>query len=269
MTAALFFGNSHVASFKTAYDRLGEAAPFSARFFCAAAGDTTFTELRDGRIVPSAETTLTRESFSLFFGERSETHEQLYLEARKPMADVARQFLRTGKAAEIDLEGVSTIFYVAGVSPYDFLRLGETAAPLVTALRAELMERLVGAKYALAPQVRAIRQSRPAIRHAFIGVPLKHHALGQLSDVEREVVAAKRAQVAAMAGRYLFDDVFMPDEDVLEPNLLVTRAEFFRDGRGEAVDFQGARGARADNRHANGDYGRRLIDGFVASNLPP
>jgi hypothetical protein len=263
MKDVLFFGSSHVGSLKTAYDQLPTPAPFNARFFCAPAADIAFTRVADRRIVPSVEGVIAADALGFFFAEGGANFQTLYLQQKRPLMDVGTQFLRTGKAAEIDLENVSTIFHVAGTSPWDFRRLGEHAAPLPRALRARLMEYLVGSKFTLKPQIDAIRRQLPHIRHMFIGTPLKFAEIRPLTATETEIVEEKRAHIASIANRYIFDDVFVPGEHLLEQNRLVTRREFFANGRQEAEVFQGGEKTKSDHHHANGVYGGQVLADFV------
>lgn len=263
MKKVLFVGSSHVGALKIAYDRLGAAAPFEAQFVAAIAADIAFIEVQSDRIAPSAQSNLTAEGLYFFHAEGDASFRRIYLEQKRPYGDMAATFQQTVKADSVSLEGLSAIFYVAGASPYDFLRLEEAAAPLPEALRREALEHLIGAKYPLRPQIEAIRNIRPDIRHAFIGVPLLHAELRPLAPVEREVMAFKRRQIAAMVDQYLFDDVFLPDEALLDDNLLTTRLAYFQNGRQETEVFLGGKPTKSDLRHANGDYGAHVIDAFV------
>lgn len=263
MKEILFFGSSHVASLKTAYDRLSESPPFKAQFFCAPAADIAFTQVVDRRILPCDHASISDDTLDFFFAEGGHGFRSLYLEEKRPLKDVRSQFLLTGKSAEISLENVSAIVHVAGTSPCDFVRLGEHAAPLSSALRAILMEYLVGSKYTLKPQIDAIRHILPDIRHVFVGTPLKYAQIGNLTSTEQEVIHQKRYDISAIANNYLFDDVFIPAEDILEPSLLATKREFFENGRQEAEVFQGGEKTKSDHHHANGDYGMRVLTDFV------
>lgn len=258
MTEALFLGNSHVAALKTGYDRWGDAAPFAARFFCAVNADIAFTEVVGDRIAPASQGHVPPHVLEMFDPEAS-AHARKAYRLERSLSDVRMQFLLTGQAAEIELGEVSTIFYVCGMSPYDFIRLGEGVAPVSSDLRRLVLERLVGSGYLLRPQIEAIRKARPAIRHVFVGMPLKYTELRSLTGFERELLDHKRAQVAAMAGGYLFDEVFQPSDELLEPNGLATHRAFFENGAQEARVFQGAQPGAGDLRHANGDYGQRVI----------
>jgi hypothetical protein len=263
MKAALFYGSSHIGAIKVGYDRLADAAPFAARFAAAPAADIAFTEVIDSKLVASERSTLSRDSLSFFFSDGGQSFHTLYLKSQRPLGDVRQALEQTAGSAEIALGDVSTIFYVVGMSPYDFLRLGESAAPVPKTLRNGVMEHLLGSKFGLKPQIDAIRKAQPGIRHAFIGIPFRPRALRPLSAVERDVLIHKRAYIASIAGQYLFDDVFLPDEVVLDPNMLTTRAEFFEDGRQQTERFLGGEPTESDSRHANGDYGAHVLDTFV------
>lgn len=267
MKTALFLGNSHVAALKVGYDQIADAAPFKARFFAAPGADISFTEVDGERIIPAATSEIDENSLRFFFPDGGTLFKNLYLQERRPFMDVRKQFVQTGKAPEIELDGISAIFYVAGTSPYDFIRLGESVYPVSMPIRSLALDRLLGNHFLLRRHIEAIRSARPSIRHYFVGTPLRYLGLRPLSDVEREVVAFKRDQVAAVARNYLFEDVFMPPVDLLEPGHLATKQGLFRDGRKEGDLFQGAEPAANDHYHVNGVYGRQVLERFVTASL--
>jgi hypothetical protein len=125
------------------------------------------------------------------------------------------------------------------------------------------MERLVGSQCALRPQVESIRRRAPHIKHIYLGAPLQFMDLRPLTAVERDIVVAKRAHVCALARACLFDEVFMPTEDLLEPTLLATKREFFANGRQEAERFQNVAATVSDFQHVNSHYGLQVIDKLV------
>jgi hypothetical protein len=267
MKTALFLGNSHVAAMKVGYDQIAGAAPFNARFFCAPGADISFTEVDGERIVPAATSEVDEHSLRFFFPDGGTLFQNLYLKERRPFMDVRQQFVQTGKAPEIELDGVSAIFYVAGTSPYDFIRLGESVYPVSMPVRRLALDRLLGSHFLLRRHIEAIRRIRPGIRHYFVGTPLRYLDIRPLRDVEREVVAFKRDQIATVARDYLFEDVFMPPIDLLEPDHLATKQGLFRDGRKQGDVFQATAPAPNDHYHANGDYGREVLERFVTASL--
>jgi hypothetical protein len=267
MKTALFLGNSHVAALKVGYDQIGDAAPFKARFFCAPGADISFTEVDGESIVPAATSEVDETNLRFFFPDGGTLFRNLYLKERRPFRDVRKQFVQTGKTPEIELDGVSAIFYVAGTSPYDFIRLDESVYPVSMPIRSLALDRLLGSHFLLRKHIEAIRRVRPGIRHYFVGTPFRYLGIRPLREVEREVVAFKRDQIAAVAGNYLFEDVFMPPADLLEPNHLATKQDLFRNGRQEGDLFQGAEPAASDHYHVNGVYGRQVLERFVTPSL--
>ena len=151
---------------------------------------------------------------------------------------MARQFLNTGGSSDIDLQGVDAIFYLAGVSPYDFLRLKERIAPVSRSLRRELLGGMLGERFLLREHIGKIRAYRPACKHYFIGSPLMAASYTTLSRDSRCIVAANRSIINLMAQDYLFDAVFMPDAELLTESLLATREAYCARGREESERFQ-------------------------------
>ena len=262
MNEFLFLGSSHVASLKRGFDTLEKPPLFYAKFFAAPGADLAFTEVKDNRIVPALRSTLSQDNYFFFFAEGGSQRDS-YLTHGRTMLDVQTQFQITGNADFAYLGSVSAIFYVAGTSPYDFVRLGEGVAPLSKTLRLQVLEYLLGAGCVLRKNVEDIRYALPHVKHVYIGTPLQYVALPSLTPVEQEIVAAKRHYISQIAGSYLFDEVFMPPEDILEPTLLATKRSFFENGRQEAESFQGRSPTKSDFRHANSQYGRYVIDNLV------
>jgi len=136
-------------------------------------------------------------------------------------------------------------------------------------MRQILLAEALDRQFLLRRQILAMRAQRPGLRHYLIGSPFFARAKVMADAVAMAAVRQKRAVIRELAGRYLFDDVFMPDEAVLEPHLVATRAEFFDNGREHALDFQrDAREARkTDTYHVNGAYGLHVLDAFVAPRM--
>jgi hypothetical protein len=262
---ALVLGNSHVASVKIAYDqdpgRFGDIV-----FFAATGRDLAFTRVEPGRIVGTETAALDLPTLRQFSPELQEAYLAWYLAEGRPSRPVAEQFLATGGSAEIALADVDAIFYLCGPSPYDFIRAGEGAAPTSTAVRRVMLQHALDRRFLLRTQILALRDQRPDMRHYLVGAPLMSHVGVPVNDDALAAVRLKRAAIQAMARDFLFDDVFMPDEAVLEPNLLVTRATFFDRGLERALEFQqeAQQGQKTDTYHANAEYGAHLLKAFVA-----
>lgn len=261
MKRIVFLGNSHLSAFKFAHDDLGHSLNADVRFFCAMAADLFFTEVIDGRLVPRSTGRMSASHVHCFFGRPDQTA-QAYLRDQRPLADVAAQFVTTGGAAEVDLDGVSAIFYVAGLSPYDFVRLPELGAvPSRAACRA-VLDRMLGRDYLLSHVIAAVRAARPACKHYLIGRPLP--AWGEGNGPAVADTRERRGWVRALADDFLFDAVYRPGEAVLTESLLATRPEFTVGGRPEAEIFQGGSPTRSDHTHMNRSYGRIVFETFVA-----
>lgn len=268
MAKALVLGNSHVASVKVAYDQnraqFGEVA-----FFGATGLDLAFTRVEGGRIVGADAARLDMAILKQFSPEAKEDYLAQYLADGKPTKAVAEQFRATGGSAEIDLNGVDAIFYLCGASPYDFVRAGEIAAPTSTAMRRAILGQALDRNFLLRDQILAMRAQRPGVRHYLVGSPLMFYPDVKVDGIGLAAIRQKRAATQALARDFLFDDVFMPDEAVLEPNFLVTRAEFFDSGREHALDFQqdAPQARKTDTYHVNGAYGLHVLRSFVAPRM--
>lgn len=268
MGKVLFLGNSHLAAYKLAYDAAAGAFPHTCVFFCARGADLAFTRVDGLTIVPTPRATLGRDALKAFFPDNvTASLEHRYLERGEPMADVATQFEQTGGSRTIDLTGVDAIFYAAGVSPYDVRRLEVQVAPRSAGLTRELFATLLRDNFLLREQVRAIRAAAPAIRHYFLGMPLRGLAPVSLSPQIRDIVVANRELAAAVARDYLFDDVFMPGPSVLHDDLVSSRAEFFVSGREQAETYQGSTPTTSDLLHANAGYAAVVLEEFIRPRL--
>jgi hypothetical protein len=265
MKFVLFLGNSHLSSVKIAYDDeyKGRITPVC-KFFCARGADLNFTDVRDGRIVPNPKAAPCAEDLYRFFPDRGRNFiMQYYVQTNRPIADVAQQFLNTGGSQDIDLQGVDAIFYLAGVSPYDFLRLKERIAPVSRSLRRELLGGMLGERFLLREHIGKIRAYRPACKHYFIGSPLMAASYTALSRDSRCIVAANRSIINSMAQDYLFDAIFMPDAELLTESLLATREAYCARGREESERFQRQAVTKSDLSHMNGSYGKKIFAKFI------
>lgn len=265
----LFVGSSHVGALKAGYDSLDPATRFEAKFVAAPAADIAFTSVEQDALRPAPVSGLTPGGLFFFFPEAGAVFHKLYLEEKRPFEDVAASFAVTAKADEVPLAGVTAIFYVGGTSPYDFPRLGETSDLVAPKLRGFALEHQAGSRYALFPQVTAIRARFPDIRQYLVGTPLRRRSPQLTGPVDRACMLHKRDLVARQLSRSIFDEVFMPSADLLDDDLMGTRAEYFINGRQQAETFQGGRPTRSDDRHANGDYGLQIIERFVRPRLNP
>lgn len=268
MAKALVLGNSHVASVKVAYDQ-NRAEFGDIAFFGATGLDLAFTRVEDGRILGADRACLDMAILKQFSPEAKEEYLAQYLAAGQPTKPVGAQFLATGGSAEIDLRDIGAIFYLCGASPYDFVRAGEGAAPTSTAMRRIILGQALDKHFLLRNQIAAIRAQRPDLRHYLVGSPLMFYPDVKADALALAAVRQKRAVTQTLARDYLFDDVFMPDEAVLEPNFLVTRAEFFSSGREHALDFQqdAPQARKTDTYHVNGAYGLHVLRSFVAPRM--
>jgi hypothetical protein len=265
---ALVLGNSHVAAVKVAYDQnrtlFGDIA-----FFGATGLDLAFTTVEDGRIVGAERACLDMSILKHFSPEAKETYLEQYLAQGRPSRPVGEQFLATGGSAEIELGDVGAVFYVCGASPYDFVRAGEGFVPVSSGMRRVLLGQALDSQFLFRNQILALRAQRPDLRHYLVGSPLLSRANVTADAVGMAAVRQKRAVIQELARDYLFDDVFMPDEAVLEPNLVATRAEFFNSGREHALDFQrdAPEARKTDTYHVNGAYGLHVLNTFVAPRM--
>lgn len=241
---ALFLGDSHLSAIKLAAAEFPELK--TAPFFCARGGDLRFTELRDGRIVASE-------------GEAVESQ----LVSRS--SPVRVQFLRTGGSETIDLSSIGQIFYVTGHSAFDFWSQGYSTAdtPLSEGVWAHVLNKAIGSGFSLAPLIRSIRQTRPDIRHYHVGRPLKYLEAPPADPTTSATVKLNRSKIDALKSSFLFDDIYRPDESVLNTSLLCTREEFCRGGRQESEAFQGEPVTQSDHSHMNKDYGAIVMREFI------
>jgi len=263
MNSVLFLGNSMLSSIKLAYDEIGNRIRPQCTFFCARGADLYFTKVVSGRIIPIGRADVCEEDFFRFFPEGGRSTSELYARTKRPLADVGTQFRNTGGAEEIELAGVDAIFYVAGVSPYDFVRLEERPAPISRSLRHELLLRMLDEKFLLREQLMDIRVQNPNCKHYFIGSPLLAAPNPSRPRDEISIVAANRAIIRSMAKNYLFDDVFMPDEELLDDSLMSTKQEYCIGGRQESELFQKVSSSKSDNSHMNKSYGRVVLEKFA------
>src|SRR5579863_3219685 len=207
MASVLFIGNSHLSAVKLAYDEVKGPNTPECIFFCARGADLAFTEVSSGMIRPIPRVEIDEEEIRYGFPDMPiATSVELYSVQRRPMEDVRSQFIKTGGAAEIDLADVAALFYVVGVSPYDFIRLGEPIAPISRSLRRQLLGRMLGEKFLLRRQLEAIRRFRPDCKHYFIGMPLLAKSQPTQTELERLTVIENRDVIRSVARDFLFDD---------------------------------------------------------------
>ncbi|TRZ94896.1 MAG: hypothetical protein D4R84_07915, partial [Rhodocyclaceae bacterium] len=132
---ALFLGNSHLSAFKLAHNDLDRKLLPECLFYCAGATNLRYTKVTDGKLIPTDSADLCFDDFRYFMPELAVKLMQEYSVNRKPWGiDVRKQFVMTGGTEEIDLEDVGAIFYVCGISPYDFVRLGVKDMPITRSL---------------------------------------------------------------------------------------------------------------------------------------
>lgn len=255
----LFLGNSHLSAIKLAHDSDPSLIGVAAKFYCARGADLYFTAVENGRLFAADACVDDLESFEAFVPDDA-AH---YRTHRCCMAPVAEQFRITGGTEDIDLADISAIFYVAGTSPYDFMRNGEVAGMCLSrALRRELLGYTMDQGFLLRRHILAIRQQVPRCAHHFVGSPLR--ASGGAAPGTRSVVEGERAVIRSIADGFLFDRVFMPGADLLDETLTATRAEFVRGGRQEAEMYQGVAPTASDDCHMNRLYGAAVLRAFVA-----
>lgn len=262
MARALLLGNSHVAAYKLASEQLAGSTSHRFSIFCARGADLAFTEIRNAHIVPISTKVLDIQEVNFFFPD-SRSAARRYTERGTPIADVAQQFTLTGGAPTISLEDVAAIFYVVGTSPCDFKRLGEPVAPYTEACRRELLSRLLDVKFPLRDHIRNLRASMPNIRHYYVGAPLKKIRGMKLEPDELRMIELNRSLTSRLARNFLFDDVFIPDADLLSKNLMSTKAKFFSDGRPVAQEFQGVKRTHKDDLHVGSEYAHRVFHKFI------
>ena len=269
MTSVLFLGNSHLSAIKLAYQRDTSLIGPRARFYCARGADLYFTSVEEGRIVAPP----TKEPASLDIGEEeladrfwgfAPEHAWHYVGSKRPLAPVAEQFKRTGGTEDIDLADVRAIFYVAGVSPYDFIENGEPVGiSLSRPLRRELLGGMLDTRYLLRDLVLAIRRQCPQCAHYLIGSPLRTSNSLDISPETRRVVEGERAAVRDLADHFLVDRVFRPDDALLDHSWLATKPEFCIGGKQESEAYQGVDTTKTDDAHMNSSYGRIVLQRFV------
>ena len=266
MSGILFLGSSHVAAFKLAHTAIDPDNTLGCRFACARGADLAFTKVEEGVLQACDTADYDAETISYAFPGWMEAH---YLIERRPTDDVCLQFLKTAGTETIDVSHCSRIFYVLGVSPYDFMRLNESIMPVSSALRRRLLGQMLADRHLLRHQIEAIRICNPDCLHYLIAMPLKAIVRPDPNDLELEVVSANRDIVARHAADHLFDGVFMPGLDLLDNSLLSTRVDFTAGGCAASEAFQkDPTPIETDRQHMNGAYGKAVFDAFVRSRLP-
>lgn len=272
MKSVLFLGNSHVSALKLAHDQMKSDIPAQCMFFCARGADLAFTDVINGHLVARAATPISDHMLDFFFPDGTPRSRERYTIRHQPTGDVGAQFVATGGMSSIDLSSVDAVFYVVGVSPYDFVRLDRSVMLVSRELRRVMLQQMWGKTFALYDQINAIRSFRPACRHYFIGQPLRSEPRIARRPSDRAIIVENRRIVASILGDFLFDDVFMPDEALLDESLLATRSIYTFGGLQESSGYQQNasadpdrrnEGNKSDNQHMNCSYGRAVFDGFV------
>lgn len=259
----LFLGSSHLAAYKLAHDDLKADFPITCTFFAALAADLAFTEVIDGVIRPKAHTVIQPEGLRYFFPEVGDTGRDKYLRRGVPLMDVGPQFVRTGGADHIDLEGVEAIFYACGMSPFDVLQIDDQFTLYSKSARTEMMRNVFGDNFLLRRLIEQTRAQRPAIRHHFIGAPLRHNPKIQLNGFGMRVATETRRIISDLVDDSIFDSVFRPEASVLNSDMITTRLEFFRGGRPAAQAYQDFPVTDSDHVHVNKDYAKIVFEEFV------
>lgn len=270
MPSVLFLGNSHLSAVKLAYDEVKGPKTPTCIFFCARGADLAFTEVSSGTLRPVQEVEIDEEEIRFAFPDMPiAALIERYSIQKQPMEDVGCQFTKTGGASEIDLANVAAVFYVVGVSPYDFIRLREHIAPVSRSMRRQLLDRMLGEKFLLRRQLAAIRHLRPECKHYFIGTPLLAKSQPPQTEIERLTVIENRHVIRSMARDFLFDDLFMPGEELLDETLLSTKAIYLRGGLQESQVFQKETPTRSDLEisHMNRAYGKHVFREFIEPHL--
>jgi hypothetical protein len=227
--------------------------------------DIAFTEVSLGRVRPNSQITIDEEEIRYAFpGTELEQFREHYVIQKQPMADIRQQLIKTGGSGEIDLTNITAVFYVIGVSPYDFIRLCEQIAPISRSLWRELIGRMLGEKFLLRRQVEGIRRVRPDCKLYFIGMPLRAIPYPlQLTEPERSALIENRNIIRSMVRDFLFDDVFMPGGELLDESLLSTNLIYTRSGREESEIYQKEPPTQSDLSHMNRAYGKQVFREFI------
>lgn len=266
MSGALFLGSSHVAAFKLAHDTIDPHNLLNCTFACARGADLAFTRVEAGMLRASDTAEFDEETIAYAFPGWMEAH---YLQQGIPTEPVAAQFFKTNGHRQIDVSCISVIFYAVGVSPYDFIRLKENITPISARMRRQVLGRMLADRHILRRQVEDIRRCNPGCAHHLIAMPLKAIVRPEPTDTELEIVELNRDLVRKHASEYLFDDVYMPDHEVLDHALLSTRAEFTPGGCAASELFQqDPAPILTDRQHMNNTYGELVFEAFVRSRLP-
>ena len=135
--------------------------------------------------------------------------------------------------------------------------------PVARHLRRIAVARMLSDKFLLRHQLEEIRKHYPSCKHYFVGAPLAARMKPILGEIARDIAALNREIVKDMAGSFLFDDVFQPDEELLDDSLLSTKQLYCRGGREESEGFQGSQITRSDFTHMNRNYGEQVLIKFV------
>lgn len=260
----LFLGNSHVSAFKLATASHDDPLFSESSVYCAKGGDLAYVSLVDGSIRASTTGPKFSKKSLDFFCQDDPSLIQLYCTHNVPTVDVSTQFINTGGQEAIDLSNVNQIFYVAGVSPYDFIRLEKGLLIPYTKTSAQILcDQLLREYFLLRNLFTSIREVFPKCKQHFIGIPLKSQSPFIFNDMHKEIAHQNRVVINQIIGTSDFDSVYMPSETVLSDTLLFTKPEFARDGRQESELFQRAMVTDSDCMHMNKEYGKIVLDEYV------
>jgi len=129
---------------------------------------------------------------------------------------------------------------------------------------------MLAEKFLLRRQIEGIRHFRPDCKHYFIGAPLFARSQPPPSETEALILIENRNVIRSMARDFLFDDVFMPGEELLDESLLSTKTIYLRGGIEESHAFQKEMPTQYDTSdvsHMNRAYGRHVFREFVEPRL--
>jgi len=263
----LFLGNSHVSAFKLALKDDGYLLNKKSLTYCARGADLGFTTLKGGRITACSKAiNLSTKALNFFCPDNP--HLNLidkYLESGVPIVDIEKQFSLTGGQPTIELSEIEAIFYVAGVSPFDFVRLEcGSIKPYSSSISRLLVKSLLCDDFLLKNLLQSIRKEFSNCKHYFIGMPLMARKVPlKYTSLLKEIVFENRAILDTVVNESNFDAIYMPSEKLLDGSFLCSKFEFTRAGKLESQVFQGVIETQSDLIHMNKDYGRIVIEEFV------
>lgn len=264
----LFLGNSHVSAFKLATASHSESIFRESLVYCARGGDLAYASLMDGSIKASTTAaTLSEQALNYFIPDNPELIVR-YGSQNLPTHDLGEQFTTTGGQEAINLSRVKHLFYVAGVSPYDFVRLEKGVVMPYSKSSAQILcNQLLRDHFLLRDLFLAIRKEFPNCKQHFIGIPFKSQVSIELNDMHKEISAANREIIHQIIVNSDFDSIYMPSKTLLDSSLLFTKPEFTRGGRQESEIFQGERATNSDYLHMNAEYGKNVLEEYVIKQI--